>query len=107
LPKVTRDGEGVNTHGHSFGRDGSELFAIRAVLVDGLNHLGCNTPGSDASEPHHLLSFRVHDVNCPELAAGISEEDEEVVGHARLHFLKIKTKTQGEFSRQRSQSIIA
>lgn len=100
LPEVTRDGEGVNTHGHSFGRDDSELLAVRAVLVNGLNHLRCDDPGADASEPLHLLGFRVHGVNCSELAAGISEEDEEVVGRARLHFLRRerqnKNKQQGE-----------
>ncbi len=88
LPKVTRDGESVNAHGHGFGRDDCELLAVRAVLVNGLNHLRCDGPGPNASEPHHLLSFRVHGVNCSELAASISEEDKEVVGRALFHFLK-------------------
>ena len=88
LPKVTGDGEGVNTHGHGFGRDDSELLAVRAVLVNGLDHLRCNDPWANASEPYHLLSFRVHGVNSSELAAVISEEDKKVVGRALLHFLK-------------------
>lgn len=87
LPKVAGDGEGVNTHGHGFGRDDSELLAVRAVFVNGLNHLRCDDPGANASEPYHLLIFRIHGVNCSELAAGVSEEDEEVVGCALLHIL--------------------
>lgn len=87
LPKVTGDCESVHAHGHSFGRDGGELFPIRAVLVNGLDHLGDDDPGADAGEPHHLLRLRVHGVNGSELAAGVSEEDEEVVGRALLHFL--------------------
>lgn len=92
MPKVTRDGEGVNTHGHGFGRDDSELLAVRGVLVNGLNHLRCDDAGANACEPYHLLSFRVHGVNCSELTTGISEEDEEVVGRALLHFLRRKEK---------------
>lgn len=88
LPKVSGDGEGVNAHGHSFGRDGSELLTVRAVLVNGLYHLGRDDSGPDASKAYHLLSFRVHSVNRSELAAGVSEEDEEVIGCALLHLLK-------------------
>lgn len=90
LPKVTGDGESVHAHGHGFGRDGGELFPIRAVLVNGLDHLGDNDPWADAGEAHHLLRLRVHGVNSSELAAGVSEEDEEVVGRALLHFLPEK-----------------
>lgn len=92
LPKVTWDGESVHAHGHSFGRDGGELFPIRAVLVNGLDHLGDNDPGADASESHHLLGLGVHCVNGSELAAGVSEEDEEVVGRAFFHFLQGRKK---------------
>lgn len=85
---MSRDGEGVNTHGHGFGRDGGELLAVRAVLVNGLDHLKCDDSRANTSEPYHLLSFRVHGVNCSELATGISEEDEEVIGCAVFHFLQ-------------------
>lgn len=85
---MTRDGKGVNTHGHGFGRDDSELFAIRAVLVNGLNHLRYDDTRADTSEAYHLLSFRVHGVNCSKLATGIPEKDEEVVGSTFLHFLR-------------------
>lgn len=87
LPKVTRDGDGINTHGHGFGRDDRELLAVRAVLVNGLHHLRCDDARADAGEPYHLICFGVHGVNCSELAAGISEEDEKVIGRALLHFL--------------------
>lgn len=84
---MARDGEGIYTHGHGFGRDDSELLAVRTVLVNRLYHFRCDDTGANASEPYHFLSFRVHGVNCSKLAAGISEEDEEVIGWALLHFL--------------------
>lgn len=28
LPKMARDGESINTHGHGFGRDDGELLAV-------------------------------------------------------------------------------
>lgn len=85
---MTRDGKGINTHGHGFGRDDSELFTIRTVLVNGLNHLRQDDTRADSSEAYHLVSFRVHGVNCSKLATGIPEQDEEVVGNAFLHFLR-------------------
>lgn len=87
LPQVTRDGEGIDAHGHGFGRDGGELFAVGAVLVDGLDHGGADDAGPDASEAYHLLRLGVHGVHRPELAARVTEQDQEVVGCALLHFL--------------------
>lgn len=87
MPKLTWDCEGIDTHGHGFGRDHRELLAVRAVLVNGLYHLKSDDARANPSEPDHLLRFRIHGVNCSELTAGISEEDEEVIGCALLHFL--------------------
>lgn len=87
---MTRDGKGINTHGHGFGRDDSELFTVRAVLVNGLNHLWYDGTRTNSSEAHHLLAFRIHGVNCSKLATGIPEQDEEVVGNTFLHFLEGK-----------------
>lgn len=44
-------------------------------------------PGTHAGQPHELLGVGVHGVDAPELAAGITEEDEEVVGRTLLHLL--------------------
>lgn len=98
LPEVTRDGESVDAHGHGFGRDGGELLAVGAVFVNRLDHLECDDARADAREPVHLLRLGVHRVHGSELATGISEEDEEVVGHALLHVLK-REKDQGKVQR--------
>lgn len=98
LPQVARDGESVHAHRHGFGRDGGELLAVRAVFVDRLYHGGADYPGADAREPYHLLCLGIHGVHRPELAAGVSEQDQEVVGWALLHFLMegVKEEKEGE-----------
>lgn len=87
LPEVTRDGKGIYIHGHSFGWYDSELLAVRAVFVNRFYHLRHDNAGANASETFHFFSFRVHGINCSELAAGISKEDEEMIGSALLHVL--------------------
>lgn len=81
------DGEGVHTHAHCFRGDGTKLLPIRTVLVDGLHLGGANCPRAYASHSNELLGVGVHGVNAPELAVGITEEDEEVVGRTLLHLL--------------------
>lgn len=107
LPEVCRDGEGVHTHGHGFGRDGGEQLAVGAVLEDGLHHLGVDDARPDAGEPHHLLRLGIHGVHRPELAAGVPEQDEEVVGVALFHFLECVKREQlhvsGTVNMQRSR----
>lgn len=82
------NGESVHAHGHGFGRDDRELFAVRAVFVNRLDHGEADDPRADASQTYQFLCLGVHGVNRPELAAGIPEEDEKVVGGALLHFLR-------------------
>lgn len=89
LPQVTRDGEGIYAHAHGFGWDGAELLPVRTVLVDGLDLRGADGPRADPGQTHQLLGFWIHGVNTPELAAGVTEEDEEVVGRTFLHLLEV------------------
>ena len=81
------DCEGVHTHAHGFRGDGAKLLPVWAVFVDGLHLGGANCPWAHASQSHELLGVGVHGVNAPELTAGITEEDEEVVGRTLLHLL--------------------
>lgn len=58
MPEVIMDGEGVHTDGHSLGRYDSELFAVRAVLVELINHLFGDAFRPHASEFVDLLCVR-------------------------------------------------
>lgn len=49
LPQVTGDGDGVHTGRHGFGWDLTELLPVRVVLVQALDHLGCDAPWPDPS----------------------------------------------------------
>ncbi len=100
LPKMTGDGEGIHTHSHCFRRDCTKLLPVWTVFVDGLHLGGANCPWAYASQSYELLGVWVHGVNTPELAAGITEEDEEVVGRTLLHFLRLK-----EGARERKKTI--
>lgn len=87
VPKVAGDGEGVHTHAHGFRGDGTKLLPVWTVFVDGLHLGGANCPWAHANQTYKLLGLWVHGVNAPKLAAGITEEDEEVVGRTFLHLL--------------------
>lgn len=88
LPKMAGDGERVHTHAHGFRGYAAKLLPVRAIFVHGLHLGGANCPWAHASQSYELLWVRVHGVNAPELAAGVPEEDEEVVGGTLLHFLR-------------------
>lgn len=78
------NGEGIHTHGHGLGREGRELLAVRAVLVDRLHHIGTDYPWANTCKPNHLLRLRVHGINRSELTASIPKEDEKMVCRAFL-----------------------
>ena len=88
------DGEGIDAHAHGLGGDGAELLPVWTVLVDGLHLGGANRPGTHAGQPHQLLGVGGRGVNAPELAAGVAEEDEEVVGGTLLHLLRLREREQ-------------
>lgn len=91
LPQVTGDGDGVHAGGHGFGWDLAELLPVRVVLVQTLDHLGRDAPRADAGQFGDLLRLGAVDVHGPELAAGVAEQHQEVIGLGFLHFLqKIK-----------------
>lgn len=75
LPEVIMNGQGVHTDGHSLGRYDGELFAVRAVLVELIDHLLGDAFWPSSSELVYLFCVRKVRVECPELAATITEED--------------------------------
>lgn len=52
------DGQGIYADGHRLGRDDGELFAVRAVLVELVDHLVANSAWSRARELDDLLRVR-------------------------------------------------
>lgn len=52
------DGQGVNADGHRLGRDDGELFAVRAVFVQLVDHLVANSARPRARELDDLLGVR-------------------------------------------------
>lgn len=87
LPQVTGDGDGVHTGGHGFGWDQAELLPVRVVLVQALDHLGCDAPRPDAGQPGDLLRLGAVGVHRPELASRVTEQHQEAIGFRFLHFL--------------------
>lgn len=73
LPEVIMNGQGVHADGHSLGRYDGELFAVRTVLVELINHLLGDAFRPSASEFVDLLCVRKVRVECTELAATITE----------------------------------
>lgn len=49
------DGEGIHTDRHALGRDGGELFSVRVVLVQLVDHLLADALGSGARQLYDLL----------------------------------------------------
>lgn len=88
LPKMAGDGECIHTHAHGFRGYAAKLLPVWAIFVHRLHLGGANCPWAHASQSYKLLGVRVHGVNAPELAAGVPEEDEEVVGGTLLHLLR-------------------
>lgn len=81
------DGQSIHANRHSLGRDDCELFTVRVVLVQLVDHLFAYALGSSASQLMDLLSVREVGVECPELAAAITEQDHQVVRLALLQLL--------------------
>lgn len=75
----------MNRHSVYAGRHGlgwylTELLLVRVVLVEAVDHLECDALGADACQLIDLLRLGAISVDRAELAAGISEQNQEVVG---------------------------
>lgn len=58
----------------------TELLLVRVVLVEAVDHLTCDALGANACQLVDLLCLGAVSVERAELAAGISEQNQEVVG---------------------------
>lgn len=87
LPQMAGDGDGVHAGRHGLSRDEAELLPVRVVLVQAFSHLGGDGLRPDAGQPGDLLRLGAVGVHGPELAAGVTEQHQEVMGFRFLHFL--------------------
>lgn len=87
LPEVVVDGHGVHAGRHGFGWYLTELLLVRVVLVEAVDHLARDALGPDACQLVNVLRLWAVGVEGAELAAGVSEQNQEVVGLGFLHFL--------------------
>lgn len=100
LPQVVMDGEGIHAHGHGFGWDHIKLFSVRAVLIEFINHFLGDALWPCSSQLVDLLRVGVVAVKCSELAAGVAEQDDVVVGITLLQFLQQKQTGPGKVHRE-------
>lgn len=82
------DGHRVHTSRHGLGWYLAELLLVRVVLVEAVDHLACDALGADARQLGDLLHLGAVGVQRAELAAGVPEQNQEVVGLGFLHFLQ-------------------
>lgn len=65
---------------HGLGRNLAELLPVRVVLVEAVDHLARDGFRTDAGQLVDLLRVGAVRVERAKLAAGIPEQDQEVVG---------------------------
>ena len=70
----------VHTGRHGLGWYLTELLLVRVVLVEAVDHLACDAFGAKACQLVDLLRLGAVRVEGAELAASISEQNQEVVG---------------------------
>lgn len=87
LPQVVVDGQGVHTDRHGLGGDDGELLAVRVVLVQLVDHLLADALGARARQLDNLLCVGEVGVERPELAAAVTEQDDQVIGLALIQLL--------------------
>lgn len=80
LPKVAVDGHCIHTGRHGLSRYLAELLLVRVVLEEAVDHLPRDALGADARKLVHLLRLGAVSVERAELAAGVSEQHQEIVG---------------------------
>lgn len=81
------NGHGIHAGRHGFGWYLTELLLVRVVLVETIDHLACDALGPDACQLVNVLRLGAVGVERAELAACVSEQNQEVVGLRFLHFL--------------------
>lgn len=82
------DGQCVHADRHRLGRDDGELLAVRAVLVEFVDHLGADGTRPRARELDDLLSLGRIRVDAAELAAAVTEKNDEVIRLALFQLLQ-------------------
>lgn len=80
LPQVVMDGEGIHADRHGFGWNHIKLFSVRTVLIKFVNHFLGDALWPCSSQLVDFFSVRVVAIKCSELAAGIAEQNDVVVG---------------------------
>lgn len=81
------NGHSVHTGRHGFGWYLTELFLVRVVLVEAVDHLARDALGPDACQFVNVLRLWAVGVQRAELAACVPEKNQEVVGLGFLYFL--------------------
>lgn len=84
------DSQCINTNRHGLSGDYSELLAVRAVLIEFVDHLLSDALGPCAGELVDLLCVGEVGVKGSELASTVPEENHQVVGVTLLQFLRVK-----------------
>lgn len=74
------DGNGIYTGRHGLSWDLAKLLPVRIILENAVDHLARDAPGPDAGQLVNLLCLGAVRVHGAELAARITEQDQEVVG---------------------------
>lgn len=87
LPEVVVDRHRVHAGRHGLGWYLTELLLVRVVFVEAVNHLARDALGPNACQLVDLLRLGAVSVEGAELASGVSEQNQEVVGLRFLHFL--------------------
>lgn len=90
LPQVVVNGQRVHADRHGLGGDNGELLAVRAVLVEFVDHLFSDALGPCTGELVNLLRVGEIRVKGSKLAAAVTEQNHQVVGFTLLQDLKDK-----------------
>lgn len=80
LPEVVVNGHGIHAGRHGLGWYLTELLLVRVVLVEAVDHLARDALGPDARQLVNVLRLGAVGVERAELAACVSEQNQEVVG---------------------------
>lgn len=80
LPEVVVDRHRVHAGRHGLGWYLTKLLLVRVVLVQAVDHLARDALGADAGQLVDLFCLGAVNVERTKLAAGITEQHQEVIG---------------------------